>query len=153
MEIVRIAVPIILLAAWGYGVFRCIKAVENLSRFILRTKFSRMSAFPSGELHPLLRMDGNREAERFVARVNAAGKQDKGMLSQFPDPEEEKSMPYYNRTGRIVCDLKLNTVEQISSGAWYGYAQWMQDVIACKPDDDCFGKSSSIDEGENDESV
>ncbi len=151
MPILRIAGFVLLLCLWGYSVYCCIKAVRNLSSAVSKTKYSHMRGFPSGEIHPLLRMDGNSNIKHEVVRIDEAGNRDSGLLSGFPDAEEEKRYPYYNRTGRIVCNLKTESKERISSGSWYGYPQWIQDVIAGISDDNCFEINSSTDGGKTDE--
>lgn len=44
------------------------------------------------------------------------------------DPERERQGAYYRRTGQIVCD-RTQHPERLCSGLWYGYEEWLQDIL------------------------
>ncbi len=46
-----------------------------------------------------------------------------------PNLEDERYFPYYRRT-RNYMNIYRNQPELLASGEWYGYGEWLQDIIA-----------------------
>lgn len=132
LDVIRILLVLALAALWVLVVRRCMKAIDRLDRQITRMKKRQLACYPASEVHPLLRPEGGDAGVRRWQRVDEAGVQDCGPLSRLPDAEEERAYPYYNRTGQIICNAKTRTLEEVSTGRWYGYAEWLQDIISGK---------------------
>ena len=129
-KMIPILLTLALVALWGVIVRRCMRAIRELRARIAQIKSSRMASYPESELPPLLRSGQEHPDERLWLRINEQGQQDPGLLSELPDVEEEKACAYYNRTGQIICNSKNRTLEKILTGHWYGYAEWLQDIIS-----------------------
>lgn len=127
----------LLAGAWMLGRTMVIRLRERDARLAA----CRTRAFPGDELHPLLRPDPDEETVPLRLRTDPAGTILEG--KRLPDAEEEKLYPYYRRTGQIICNAAVRTPEQISSGSWYGYGEWLQDLIAGRADPKYFKKKVS----------
>lgn len=119
-----------LAALWALVVGWCMRSIKNLRAMVAQVKDGVRADFPASEIHPLLCPGREENGERIWFRTDEKGKRDLGPLSKLPDVEEEKACAYYNRTGQIICNAKNRTLEEISTGRWYGYAEWMQDMIS-----------------------
>lgn len=131
-NILQACLVIVVIALWVVIVRRSICAVDRLQKRVKQVRERRQAYYPEEELHPLLRLDPADTASRLWRRIDEAGRMDSGPLSELPDAEDEKACPYYNRTGQLVCNLGSRSLEEISMGRWYGYAEWMQDIVSGK---------------------
>lgn len=147
--IARIAAVVLLAVLWLLIVLRCVKAGERFNTLVARVRWRRTESYPGEELPPITQNRDQTEGESLWTHVNGDGTPDTRPISALPDVETEKLYPYYNRTGQIVCNSKLRTLNDLYTGEWYGYAQWLQDIISGKTDPAYFEpEPASLEKGD-----
>ncbi len=60
-----------------------------------------------------------------------------------PDIEDERYCPYFRRT-RNYMNIYRDRPELLASGEWYGYGEWLQDIIAGHMDLNTYVKPAVI---------
>ena len=132
--IARIVAVVLLSVLWLLIVLRCVKAGDRFNALVTRIRGRRVESCPKEELPPITQNRDQLGGETPWTRVKADGTLDTRSISALPDMETEKLYPYYNRTGQIICNSKNRTLNDLYTGEWYGYAQWLQDIISGKTD-------------------
>lgn len=144
--LLRIFIFIICVVIWVVIELICMGSFINYDKSLKWMRKSRQMNYPVGELHPLLNPAESCDYQHLWSREQSDDSNVSQAFNLIPDVEEEKCYPYYLRTGQIVCNAQLRTFEDIKTGRWYDYSEWIQDIIAGKHSSDDFKEHLDSDE-------
>ncbi|MCD8144615.1 MAG: hypothetical protein LUD79_04670 [Oscillospiraceae bacterium] len=147
--LVKVLIVAVLAFLWVGVIIQCLRATRSLQTVTQRMKQQRMMRYPQDELHPTLVPGSQNSGGKQFLRTDPDGVPRPENGKRLPDVEEEKRYPYYLRTGHVICNATIRTPEEIVTGRWYGYGEWVQDMIGGRWDPEDFCGIPEVDTPEN----
>jgi hypothetical protein len=119
-----------------------VKRIRSLSQDVERMVKAQKTAYPNEELPPVLRQgeDGPQDWEEGHIQWQLSPESRIRRENVVLDPEEEYPYPYYRRTKHLVGSVQNHSLQSMRDGSWYGFDEWVQDMICGKVDVDAPGE-------------
>jgi hypothetical protein len=120
-----------------------VKRIRSLSQDVERMVKAQKTAYPNEELPPVLRQgeEGSQDWEEGHIQWQLSPESRIRREDVVLDAEEEYPYPYYRRTKHLVGSVQNHSPQSMRDGSWYGFDEWVQDMICGKVDVDAPGES------------
>jgi hypothetical protein len=120
-----------------------VKRIRSLSQDVERMVKAQKTAYPNEELPPVLRQgeEGSQDWEEGHISWQLSPESRIRREDVVLDAEEEYPYPYYRRTKHLVGSVQNHSPQSMRDGSWYGFDEWVQDMICGKVDVDAPGES------------
>jgi hypothetical protein len=120
-----------------------VKRIRSLSQDVERMVKAQKTSYPNEELPPVLRQgeEGSQDWEEGHIQWQLSPESRIRREDVVLDAEEEYPYPYYRRTKHLVGSVQNHSPQSVRDGSWYGFDEWVQDMICGKVDVDAPGES------------
>jgi hypothetical protein len=145
LNLVWILVLVVVILALLAVAYLNLRRVMGLSEDVDRMVKAQKQAYPNGELPAPLRRENLGQPMNYGAGSvpwRFSPESTAGPDQVVIDPTEEYPAPYYRRTRHLVSSIYVHNPQDVRTGNWYGFDEWVQDILCGKVPIDTTGEGS-----------